>query len=429
MWSFQLKKKTNPADPAAPVCPDNGAPTAGSDGRVPVAGSDGRVPTAGSDGRAPTAGSDGHAPTAAPDGANRTGASWERVRDRIRGSLIGGAAGDALGCPVEFISRNRILAVYGEGGIRSYRTDGNGKALISDDTQMTLFTADGLLTARVSGRMPEECLAEAYRDWYRTQTERFSAGGERLLGVPELFARRAPGNTCLSAVSASFAGRAGSTELPINNSKGCGGVMRAAPVGLLAGCEIGEVDRLGAECAALTHGHPLGWLPAAVLAHLVNRLTFSDGETLAGLIGEAKDALCLRWGDLPETGTLCALIDRAVTFAANGRSDAENIEALGEGWVAEETLAVALYCALRYEHDFSGGLIASVNHDGDSDSTGAVTGNLLGAVCGYDAMDEAWKRELELHTLILSAADDLAALASGASGAERLEKYGKTAEK
>ena len=75
--------------------------------------------------------------------------------------------------------------------------------------------------------------------------------------------------------------------------------------------------------------------------------------------------------------------------------------------MAEETLAIALYCSLRYEHDFSSGVIAAVNHDGDSDSTGAVTGNILGAINGYEAMEEKWKKDLELFDVILEMADDL----------------------
>jgi len=75
--------------------------------------------------------------------------------------------------------------------------------------------------------------------------------------------------------------------------------------------------------------------------------------------------------------------------------------------VAEETLGIALYCSLKYQNDFSSGLIAAVNHKGDSDSTGAVTGNILGALTGYDAMDEKWKQHLEIRDVILEIADDL----------------------
>lgn len=68
-----------------------------------------------------------------------------KLQDRIRGSLIGGALGDALGYPVEFMSRKQISAKYGSKGITAFDLASNGKAVISDDTQMTLFTANGLL--------------------------------------------------------------------------------------------------------------------------------------------------------------------------------------------------------------------------------------------------------------------------------------------
>lgn len=75
--------------------------------------------------------------------------------------------------------------------------------------------------------------------------------------------------------------------------------------------------------------------------------------------------------------------------------------------MAEETLGIAIYCALRYEKNFSGGIIAAVNHDGDSDSTGAVTGNILGTYLGERAIDGKWMRDLELRDVIGEVADDL----------------------
>lgn len=104
---------------------------------------------------------------------------------------------------------------------------------------------------------------------------------------------------------------------------------------------------------------------------------------------------------------LTARIDLAIRLADNDEPDLANIHRLGEGWVAEETLAIAIYCALRHADDFSAGIISAVNHCGDSDSTGAVTGNILGALLGYDAIDKVWTRDLELRDVILELADDL----------------------
>ena len=83
--------------------------------------------------------------------------------NKIKGSLVGGAVGDALGYAVEFMNENGIFSRYGKSGITRY-TDGFGR--ISDDTQMTLFTAAGLMKGADHLRQ----IARAYLDWYGTQT-------------------------------------------------------------------------------------------------------------------------------------------------------------------------------------------------------------------------------------------------------------------
>ena len=352
----------------------------------------------------------------------------DTILDKIRGSLLGGAAGDALGYAVEFLSLPQIKELYGEHGITEYSLK-NGAALISDDTQMTLFTANGLLVSDVMGRIPgnkvspEMFVPLSYRDWLKTQTYSFmnapkpgeQAGGSGiswLLDVPELYSRRAPGNTCISSLSA--AGdevRDDYFHPPVNNSKGCGGIMRIAPVGLRYGADIKKTDMLGASLSAITHGHSLGYMPSAVLTHVINRSVYPAGNlSLKEIVAEAKETVKQLFPEDENIGLLCDLIDFAVSLSENGASDEENIRRLGEGWVAEETLAIALYCAIKYEHDFSAGIIAAVNHDGDSDSTGAVTGSILGAICGCKAIEEKWKNDLELKDVILEIADDLGSI-------------------
>lgn len=97
----------------------------------------------------------------------------------------------------------------------------------------------------------------------------------------------------------------------------------------------------------------------------------------------------------------------AIDLSTNDRSDLENIGALGGGWVGEEALAIALYCSIRHFDNFEHAVIAAVNHGGDSDSTGAVTGNILGAAVGYENIPLFFKDNLELHDVILHMADDL----------------------
>ena len=362
----------------------------------------------------------------------------KRVPDSIRGCLMAGAAGDALGYEVEFMSRRSILSRFGENGITKFALDRNGKALISDDTQMTLFTANGMLMGLTRGYMrgiggrPEKYVDIAYLDWYYTQT-----GKKRemliddwhptwLRDLPEMAHLRAPGNTCLSACESLFRG-----EKVQNNSKGCGGIMRVAPMALLdAGYasrnensySIEELAEAGGEIAEVTHKHPLGFLPASLLTVLLYKIVPMSPkqvcEEIDSIVVDTVNILDRIYKGKYDADKryLKELTMKAVQLAHSDISDADAIRQLGEGWVAEETWAIALYCAIRHIDSVEDAIIASVNHDGDSDSTGSVCGNIMGAIYGYEHIKErnifcpeGKKLEdvLELSEIILALADDL----------------------
>lgn len=337
----------------------------------------------------------------------------KNIQDKIRGSLIGGAVGDALGYPVEFMSYASIVHKYGDKGITRYEPDReNGKALISDDTQMTLFTACGLLNARKSGLPYSASICRAYAEWYYTQIGKHSKRFDDcwISRFPELNVARAPGCTCMSSLESIVNGRE-----PNNRSKGCGGIMRTAPVALFGAVDnrmtVEEVMKLAADAAEITHQHPLGWLPSALEAYIIYRLIENEASTMGDFksyIAEGYKAL----GEIyPEQAihiaALKQLIDRALNLVDSPASDVENIDIIGEGWTGDEAFAIAIYCTAKYFNDFEKAMIAAVNHKGDSDSTGAVTGNLLGAAIGYDAIPQHFKDNLELYDVILHIADDL----------------------
>ncbi|MBR3025836.1 MAG: ADP-ribosylglycohydrolase family protein [Oscillospiraceae bacterium] len=333
--------------------------------------------------------------------------------DKFRGCLIGGAAGDALGYAVEFKREDEIFSEYGKEGITEYDLIlDDDVAEISDDTQMTLFTAEGMLLAGNKGVYPDyiSSIREMYQYWYQTQKEIYPVQGiqyhSHLMRVPELFHRRCPGMTCMTEIEA---GANGTVETPINDSKGCGGVMRVAPIGLFfadTDTSYEESDMLAAEAAALTHGHDLGFIPAAALAHIVRTVTESD-VPLKTAINDSITAMEKLFPTAQHIADFSVIMRKAVQLAETEKDTLTAIHQLGEGWVAEETLAIAVYCTLRYENDFDMALRTAVNHDGDSDSTGAVCGNILGAYIGYNAIPQKYKERLELHDLIIKVADGL----------------------
>ncbi|WP_281494970.1 ADP-ribosylglycohydrolase family protein [Marinobacter sp. S6332] len=207
--------------------------------------------------------------------------------------------------------------------------------------------------------------------------------------------------TCLSALR----DMEEAEEPAANDSKGCGGVMRVAPVGLfcwhfMSKVESDQVFELGANIAAITHGHPSGYLTGGVLAVMVYALV--DGATLMEALQHAKTLLVCHRG---HEETLHAL-DNAVRLSTADIPHHEAIKQLGEGWVAEEALAVSVYCALVAQ-SFEEAVVLAVNHDGDSDSTGAITGNILGAMLGVNVIPERWLKPLELKSVIEAVAEDL----------------------
>ncbi|MPZ64133.1 MAG: ADP-ribosylglycohydrolase family protein [Pseudonocardiaceae bacterium] len=307
--------------------------------------------------------------------------------DRILGCLLAGAVGDALGAPVEFLTTCAIRQRYGPAGIVDYDEVYGRRGAITDDTQMTLFTAEALL----GNGDPIEQLRDAYLRWLRTQDEQ-PPSDDGLLAVPELHSRRAPGNTCLAALRATLTGARGTTTDPINDSKGCGGVMRAAPAGLVA-TDAKQAFWLGCDLAAITHGHPSGYLPAGALATAVHLLV--DGSSLDAALDTTFLELSRHRGHEEST----AALEGARELATRGHPTPEDLERLGGGWTGEEALAIAV-CAALAATDLADGLLLAVNHSGDSDSTGSLCGNMLGARDGATAIPTAWRDELELHEVI-----------------------------
>lgn len=368
--------------------------------------------------------------------------------DKYRGCLLGGAAGDALGYAIEFDREEAIAARYGSRGIRDYQLDERGLAPFSDDTQMTLYTANSLLcslaalSAHTSSGAPTAIDAQAssgaptssdapapapatlpspaalaayapaqmaqfYVEWMYTQVSPFPLAEPKawISRLPELFASRAPGVTCMNACEAMANG-----AKAVNNSKGCGGIMRMAPVGLIntsPGFSGVELQRLGAQLAELTHCHELGWMPAGVFAHIVSLLARDEASSVREAATQALNTLPEAFPNAHYLGQLQELLRYTLRLADSDIPDLEAIHALGEGWVAEEALAIGLLCSLRHEDDFAGAITSAVNHGGDSDSTGAITGNIVGAHLGLAGIPQRYLEHLELHDTISKIADDL----------------------
>jgi len=380
----------------------------------------------------------GSTPAAAPTPSHES---------RIHGCLLGGALGDSLGYAVEFAKIDEIRGTYGPDGLRDFGSLG-GTSHFSDDTQMTLYTVDGLLEALEwanSGVAADTnaCLWLAYLRWLGSQGVALpdSAPFQPARWIDShdvLRHRRAPGNACLSGLAT---GEMGTVYRPVNpDSKGCGTVMRSAPFGLIPHVPADAVYKMSADAASLTHGHPAARQSAGVFSVLIHALV--SGQDLHGAAGAALSHLQdgpLPKGEEPDP----ALVDRLTASlrlagAASSGSDGaacprgllgaeELVRELGEGWVAEEALAVGLYAVLATapaasdpaasapstagpaDH-FRAAIAVAVNHSGDSDSTASIAGNILGAHYGEECLPSDWLAALEAPEVIRGMAARLVAV-------------------
>jgi len=358
---------------------------------------------------------------AARPGAIETPAQERFVRDyarheglpiiQLHASLLGGAIGDSLGADIEFLSLSEIRRRFPNGILDLPQHMGLHGA-ITDDTQMTLFTVEGIIRARIRATMkgichPPSVVHHALLRWLRTQ------GGEPqlqtddlgLINDPRLRVCRAPGNTCLSSLAASS--RFG--EPARNNSKGCGTIMRVAPIGLMFPRD--QVRSLAIETSALTHGHRTGQLAAAAWAEMLADVASGDpledcairtAEAYAQLSGGEETARAIH-------AALCAPRDGM----------GETVESLGGGWVAEEALSIALYACLA-GNSFEEALLIAATHGGDSDSTAAIAGNMLGLLDPAAVLRHRWVEIVEGADIISQLVRDYGALSSDSDAAEDL---------
>ncbi len=327
----------------------------------------------------------------------------KHTSDNYEGCVIGGAIGDALGYPVEFSRLPHIKKKYGEKGITDLEKV-NGKSLITDDTQMTMFTADGLIKSALKNfdenKLPDmEQVYSSYQNWLSTQYKPYSSAAKGWINnLRELYEMRAPGTTCTGSL---IDGIPGSIEKPINNSKGCGGVMRVAPAGLMYYKNPKIAFEAGARCAALTHGSPSAYLPAGVQACIIANLV--NGENIEDSVNNAIEILKTYKGN---EDTL-ELLESAKEYAKSDIDSETAIKNLGEGWHGDEALAISVYCALKSPEDYKKAVIMAVNHDGDSDSTGAITGNIVGTYLGKKGIPNKWVKTVELSNELSQLSKDL----------------------
>ena len=340
------------------------------------------------------------------------------MRSRLsayRGCLLGLAVGDAMGYSVDTKTWPQIQEDYGPNGLLGYDLV-NGYADVSSHTQLAAFTCNGLLLGMTRGLVLGKMApfvnygAGGHKEWAMGQ-RRYDQPHRNycwVFRIPELRRRHCTDTRMLDTLDR---GALGTPEEPRNKYDSAGSIAAAVSVGLFADpkrMDQEEIDRLGAETVALTHGSPLAFLPGAVTAHLICSLLRDQATPLDGMVEQALAALEQQFGrEYVQVKDICALVRRALSMARGANlNHVEAMESL-KCDTGAEVLAGAVYASLVCQEDFDGAMIVAVNHSGRSAAVGCLTGAILGARLGAEALPEFYLECLEAAPMLVELADDL----------------------
>ncbi len=332
----------------------------------------------------------------------------------FRGALLGLAVGDAMGNTVDAKTLAEIREDYGPNGLLGYDLV-NGYADVTSYTQLAAFSANGLLLGLTRGAARQKMaplvryIALALREWSRSQ---HYCEPERnhcwLSNVPELRRRHCMDTWMLSTLSRT---PLGTLEEPVSRSDHPSALTEVLPIALLGG-SLGlsqeELNRLGAEAVALTHGSPSAFVSAAALTHAMSQLLLEPDMTLQQRVEDVVDAVQLQFGrEYGQTTQLWELLQYALMLSRSEDTSQPDAMELLQCRTAPEVLAGALYACATCHGDFDAAMITAVNHSGRSAAVGALTGALLGLHFGEEALPEFYLDCLEPTALLRELADDL----------------------
>ena len=324
----------------------------------------------------------------------------DELLDRVSGCILGLAIGDALGFPTEFRRRDAIVAAFPPSGVDDFvalhdprwppRPLILGRAhppgTYSDDTQMTIAFAEGLLAAGRDAPIDAlmTAIGAAFVSWSTSDDN-----------------NRAPGNACMTGAQ-NLARGAPWREAGVKDSKGCGSAMRVAPIGLVYARDRARLLEVARAQSVLTHRHDAGVEGAAAAALLVAMAT--GGATPEAMF----DAVMTECA--PRSPDFAACFSKVRDYVARGVPPEVALTSghLGEAWVAEEAVASALYCFWRSPDDYRTAVLTAANTDGDSDSIACIAGSIAGARNGARAIPAAWRANVENAASLRALADRLA---------------------
>lgn len=336
----------------------------------------------------------------------------ENMLPFYRGCLLGLAVGDAMGYTIDDKSWEEIQENYGPNGLLGYDLQESEFAQVTSYTQIAAFLCNGLLLSL--SRAKGEHLRwgkVALKEWTRSQ--HFYRDPEDsycfLAKLPAFRHRHCRDARMLDNLRLESYG---TMAAPKNNNNAPGALTAGVAAGMFykpGRIAPEQVGVLAGELIALTHGNPEAFLSGVVLAYVITGLLQAPSHSLEEQFQQAIGVMDGQFRSrYPQSEELARQLRRAIALAKSGVvSSQEGMEQL-QCLDAPGCLGGAMFACLASPEDFDSAIITAVNHSGCSAAVGAITGAILGARLGEDALPAFYLESLECAEELRVLAEDLA---------------------
>ena len=328
------------------------------------------------------------------------------------GCFLGLAVGDAMGYTVDEMDWDTICENYGPNGLLGYDMK-NDYAQVTSYTQIAAFVANGLLLGVTRGKRSEylKYITLALKEWYKRQ--HFPRSPDKswcwVAQKPELRRRCCRDAWMMDALRFE---QLGTPEKPINNSDSPGAITAAAAIALFYDprrMEAEQIGELALKTLSLTHGDPDAFLSGVVLAYALAGILQEPERELKEQFLQAAEVMDGQFRErFSQASRIAASVKVAVQLALTDEvQHRNNIEQLHCQSVSE-CLCGAVYASMVCPEDFDSAMILAVNHSGRSGAVAAITGAILGAKLGQEALPDFYLESLEPIEALQELAQDLA---------------------
>ena len=328
------------------------------------------------------------------------------------GCLLGLAVGDAMGYTVDEMTWDDILENYGPNGLLGYDLQ-NDYAEVTSYTQVAAFVANGLLLGITRGKQDAyvRYVSIAMREWAKRQ--HFPRDPEKawcwVAQKPALRRRHCRDPWMLDAFRFE---NLGTVQRPVNKADSPGAITAAASVAMffdprrMNALQIGD---LAVQTIALTHGNPDAYLSGAALAYALAGILQEPDAPVGEQFLHAADVMEQQFGEkFPHAKEVASALRKGIRMAREaGRDHREDMESFVCD-TASECLTAAAYAATVCPEDFDSAMILAINHSGRSAAVGAITGAVVGARLGEEALPDFYLESLEPIKELRELAADLA---------------------